>query len=192
MQCARVSTVSSSRAPMGFHSSIRPRCNSLNSRTLSPGRMRSSAYAPCVIAFFWPQAFAPFLHYSINTPAAGRLSNTIFSIAAHSALCGGQPPNHSCSHASFPRGMGADEAARANHAATPGRFSGRIGSRHVCSGHTHGASGFNKRNDGKRAKSPSVEHSVSPCSSDSAAKCASGTRLACTPGSASSSSNRSA
>src|ERR1017187_1923988 len=53
-------------------------------------------------------------------------------------------------------------------------------------------SGFIQRNAGNRAKSPSVEYKVSPCSSASAAKCASGTRLACTPGSARSSSNKSA
>src|SRR5450759_3906897 len=53
-------------------------------------------------------------------------------------------------------------------------------------------SGFTQRNVGNRAKSPSVEYKVSPCSSASAAKCASGTRLACTPGSARSSSNKSA
>src|ERR1019366_3915358 len=52
------------------------------------------------------------------------------------------------------------------------------------------ASGFRQRNAGNRAKSPSVEHSVSPCSNASAAKCASGTRLACTPDNASSSFNR--
>ena len=56
----------------------------------------------------------------------------------------------------------------------------------------HTVSGFIQRNAGNRAKSPSVEHNVRPCSRASAAKCASGTRLACTPGSARSSFNRSA
>src|SRR3989449_2861231 len=39
-------------------------------------------------------------------------------------------------------------------------------------------SGFSHRNAGKRAKSPSVEHSVRPCSMARAARCASGTRFA--------------
>ena len=47
-----------------------------------------------------------------------------------------------------------------------------------------GAIGLSQRKPRNRAKSPSVQHNVSPCSTASAAKWASGTRLACTPGSA--------
>src|ERR1019366_601910 len=41
---------------------------------------------------------------------------------------------------------------------------------------TQAAIGFCQRNVGNRAKSPSVEHNVSPCPNASAAKCASGPR----------------
>lgn len=39
------------------------------------------------------------------------------------------------------------------------------------------AIGLSQRNSGNRAKSPSVEQRVSPCSTAKAARCASGTRL---------------
>ena len=42
---------------------------------------------------------------------------------------------------------------------------------------SHGTSGFSQRIPGNRAKSPSVEHRVSPCSIARAARCASGTKL---------------
>lgn len=47
-------------------------------------------------------------------------------------------------------------------------------------------SGLSRLSSGNRAKSPSVEQSVSPCSIASAARCASGTRLPYMPGNASS------
>src|SRR5436853_1553757 len=43
-------------------------------------------------------------------------------------------------------------------------------------------SGFSQFKPANRAKSPSVEHNVSPCSIASAAKCASGTRSDFNPG----------
>ena len=52
--------------------------------------------------------------------------------------------------------------------------------------------GLSQRKPRNRAKSPSVEHSVSPCSTASAAKWASGTRLPCIPGRARNSPNSSA
>jgi hypothetical protein len=68
----------------------------------------------------------------------------------------------------------------------------RLRSRNACALYRYYAIGFCQRSDGrKRAKSPSVEHSVRPCSSAKAARCASGTRLACTPGRARKPSNSS-
>ena len=55
-----------------------------------------------------------------------------------------------------------------------------------------GGIGLSQRKPQNRAKSPSVEHSVSPCSAANAAKWASGTRLPCIPGSARNSPNSSA
>jgi Protein of unknown function (DUF3489) len=49
---------------------------------------------------------------------------------------------------------------------------------------SQGVMGLSQCKPRNRAKSASVEHSVSPCSTASAARCASDTRLPCTPGSA--------
>ena len=61
------------------------------------------------------------------------------------------------------------------------RRSGACGRNWCCRrGKRHGASGLSHLSSRKRAKSPSVEHSVRPCSIASAARWASETRLPCT------------